>query len=995
MAPYAMVRMNEFYVSQYLDHTPLLHPERGFVLASRQNLAFEGRHPWTLIGALGRGAAYATDALQFYGRAERSGNLPKGLIEGLPSARLQHEHALAAIQEAPLRLAPGAQAVLGFYGLFEAHHPGATTADDIALADKVLALPEARPPRARTNDIGRRASTTLFSPARLLDARELSATEITALYGDALRHVERAQGRVLSFFRDGAQHVVLKNKELNVLRPHAHIIHTGNALIPQERALTSTVWMQGVFHSMVTQGHVGINRFLSTVRGYLGFSRADGLRIFVETADGWRLLNEPSAFEMTPRSCRWLYKHEDGLIAISSTAHASEHALTLSFGVLAGAPVRWLLCQHVALDGDDGSQALPVDYAVQGEGVFVRTVPDSELGRRFPQGGFLLTPLPGTRIESTGGDELLFDDGKSRRQPFLCLIIAAAAMAGVRIEGRLITDEQPESPVESAASPLRDDLGSGVRIRTPSESPLAAPAERMAEILPWFIHNALIHYLAPRGIEQYTGGAWGTRDICQGPVEMLLALGAFAPVRDLLIRVFTAQEPGGDWPQWFAFFERERDIRASDAHGDIVFWPLLALADYLLASEDKTLLEEEVSYYHPAGEQRAESDTIWGHVARALAVIGGRLIPGTHLAAYGNGDWNDSLQPLRPEMRRNLCSAWTVTLHYQMLRRLTQALERTAAGELAAGMAQTAEQIRADFERLLIVDGVLTGFAYFREDGKIDYLLHPRDRSTGLSYRLLPMIHAIANDMFFPTQARAHLRLIREHLLAPDGARLFDRPLAYHGGPQQFFQRAESATFFGREIGLMYTHAHLRYAEALARLGEADAFFHALSQANPIGIQEIALAARARQANCYYSSSDAAFVDRYQAREEYARVKNDEIALEGGWRIYSSGAGIWTRLFHQFFLGLRSERSRLVIDPVIPRSLNGMCVETLLVGHHLEIIYQVQSTGSGPTALRLNDQDLFFTRGANPYRTGAAVIPMAEVKKLLGPGRNQLTITLE
>ena len=29
---------------------------------------------------------------------------------------------------------------------------------------------------------------------------------------------------------------------------------------------------------------------------------------------------------------------------------------------------------------------------------------------------------------------------------------------------------------------------------------------------------------------------------------------------------------------------------------------------------------------------------------------------------------------------------------------------------------------------------------------RIDYLLHPRDRTTGLSYSLLPMIHAIIND---------------------------------------------------------------------------------------------------------------------------------------------------------------------------------------------------------------------------------------------------------
>jgi cellobiose phosphorylase len=46
--------------------------------------------------------------------------------------------------------------------------------------------------------------------------------------------------------------------------------------------------------------------------------------------------------------------------------------------------------------------------------------------------------------------------------------------------------------------------------------------------------------------------------------------------------------------------------------------------------------------------------------------------------------------------------------------------------------------------------------------------------------------------------------------------------MGYHGGLQTFFQRAESASFFGREIGIMYTHAHLRYCEALARYGDAD-----------------------------------------------------------------------------------------------------------------------------------------------------------------------------
>ena len=54
LAPYGAVRMNEYYVSQYVDHTPLAHAARGTVLAVRQNLAMGGRNPWAVIGSLGR-----------------------------------------------------------------------------------------------------------------------------------------------------------------------------------------------------------------------------------------------------------------------------------------------------------------------------------------------------------------------------------------------------------------------------------------------------------------------------------------------------------------------------------------------------------------------------------------------------------------------------------------------------------------------------------------------------------------------------------------------------------------------------------------------------------------------------------------------------------------------------------------------------------------------------------------------------------------------------
>ena len=187
--------------------------------------------------------------------------------------------------------------------------------------------------------------------------------------------------------------------------------------------------------------------------------------------------------------------------------------------------------------------------------------------------------------------------------------------------------------------------------------------------------------------------------------------------------------------------------------------------------------------------------------------------------------------------------------------------------------------------------------------------MHPRDRRTGLTYSILPMIHAISGDLLTPDEAAAHLGLISDRLTGPDGGRLFDRPVQYTGGPMHVFQRAEASTFFGREIGIMYTHAHLRYAEALARTGDADGLLHALALADPIGITQRVASARPRQSTTYFSSSDAVFADRYAAADGYAGVLDGSIPLEGGWRVYSSGPGLFLRLVVEQLCGIRRRGS--------------------------------------------------------------------------------------
>ncbi len=1005
LADYAAVRLNEYYLSQYVDHTPLSHPARGVVLAVRQNLSIGGRHPWAVIGSLTRAGSFATDALQLHGLATRAGGAPVGLeAESLPGERRQHEHSMAVIQDADATLPPGARTARGFFGWLEPDHPAPSSPQDLAFVDRALALPEASPPAARAPAKGAAPSASLFGTRPPLAAEELGADELAAHFGDERRAVEREGDRLLSFFAGASAHVVLPDKERASLRPHGQILRSGGHLVPDEASLTSTVWMNGVYHSMLTQGHVSINRLLSTTHGYLGFFRSHGQRVFAQLAGGWELLDLPSAFEMTPSGARWIYKHARGLLEVHSWAPVDRHEMWLRVRTLSGPPRRLLVSHHLAVNGDDGADALPALVSRDARGVRIALRPESDLGRRFPDGGFRIDPAPGTTLERVGGDELLFEDGVSRNEPFLALVVAPGASIGLRITGQLVGSHPAEAePGDVAACATADAatsrrFWSGLPGRISLEAPageLRVPAlAQLAEVLPWFVHDALVHYLSPRGLEQYSGGGWGTRDVCQGPVELLLGIGRVEPVRDLLLRVFRNQNGDGDWPQWFMFFERERAIRPGDSHGDIVFWPLLALAQYLLASDDAAVLDEELPFFHPRGDARAERATLLTHVERALDLIARRVIPGTRLAVYGNGDWNDALQPADRTLAERLCSSWTVTLHHQTYATLATALRRAGREPLAAGLEAVLPRIRDDFQRLLVADGVVAGLACFREDGDVAYWLHPSDRGNGIGYSLLPMIHAILAGLFTREQALHHVDLIRRHLLAVDGARLFDRPLPYRGGVQHRFQRAETSTYFGREIGLMYVHAHLRYAEAMAVLGDADAFFHALRQAHPVGLRDVVPSARLRQANCYTSSSDADFRDRSEALARYDDVKSGAVALEGGWRVYSSGAGIAVRLVRECLLGVRLRRSSLGIDPVLPRSLDGLRATLDVAGKRLEIAYRVGARGCVPRAILLNGAALPFEREENPYREGGAVVPMSTLRERLRGGPNELVVEL-
>jgi cellobiose phosphorylase len=376
------------------------------------------------------------------------------------------------------------------------------------------------------------------------------------------------------------------------------------------------------------------------------------------------------------------------------------------------------------------------------------------------------------------------------------------------------------------------------------------------------------------------------------------------------------------------------------------------------------------------------------------------MLPGTALPRYGDGDWDDSLQPADPAMRRQMVSAWTAELMFQTVRRYAAAMSHFGEHDRAQDADTLADAIEADFQRYLMPGGIVAGFAIFGEQSPprpIEYLLHPSDTRTGIRYRLIPMTRGILSGIFTAEQATRHLELVREHLLFPDGARLMDRPTTYHGGAERVFRRSESAAFFGREIGLQYVHAHLRYAEALAKMGRAAELWHALRVVNPIAVTQLVPNARARQRNCYFSSSDAAFADRYAASRDYDKLRRGGVPVDGGWRIYSSGPGIYTNLVIRHLLGLRRHFDWYEFDPVLPSELDGISCELSQDGRRMRYDFAVagHTRPSGGIQIQVNGRPLAGLMPVErPYRHGGVRVRRPDLETALVSGINRIQIVV-
>lgn len=1013
----AAVRSSELYTSQYIDHTILEHEDLGFLICSRQNLPQGEAFPWVMHGCLDGAAGFLTDGFQFYGPAYKASNSPAALQRRtLPNRNYQYEFALPTLQSRRLSLAAGATSEITFFAAFEADHPVASGAADTVRAHAAGQVFRSLQP-ATIEPASRPRPAGLFDDPVLFESQDLGASDLTRYFGSEWRHVERHDGTLMSFFHGRQQHVVLKAKEVVQERPTGHIMRSGRDLLPSDDILSVTAWMFGVFGSQVTIGNTSFNKLLGVCRNPLNVLKASGQRIFVRTERGYQLLGLPSAFEMGPNGARWIYQDDRYSVTIRVETSLDAPVCRLIVDVERGGPLQFLVSHNVVLGENEYDAAGRVESDPDNARVVLRPGPGALVSSVYPETTFFIASPEAEQIEAIGGDGLLYADGVDRGTAYVVIktkpvthfsvVLTGSVLDARRAEKLSIAHGQGTNPAEPARrGPPTDadqhgeaeSFWSGLARRAAVAGATGKCADdlvRLNDVLRWYLHNAMIHYTAPHGLEQYSGAAWGLRDVCQGPTELLVASGNLGPLRDVLRIVYEHQsQQTADWPQWF-MFDRFREVRAAESHADIIHWPIKALCDYVEASGDLSILDERVAWTDERTMRlTAETDTIFAHTERQIAKIERDCIPGMALPIFAGGDWEDTLQPADPAMARRLVSAWTVELAHQSLGRYRTVCQRAGRAAMVDRLGALCDRMSSDFSRHLMPDGVVAGLAHFGQDG-VEYFLHPRDHKTGVDYRLLPMTRGIISGLFSVEEAERHAALIQRHLSFPDGVRLMNRPMEYTGGTSRYFKRAESAANFGREIGLQYVHAHLRYIEAMARIGRPDEAYRGLLAVCPILLELDVPSALPRQSNAYFSSSDADFTDRRQASRQFGRLRTGRVGVKGGWRVYSSGPGIFINQLISNVLGVRTYFDDVLLDPVLPREADGLTFDFEFDQRPVRYVYRVAGDGFSPRELRVNGQPLAGGRYAeNPYRPGGMLISKHDFGKALQLGGNVVEIVI-
>lgn len=442
----------------------------------------------------------------------------------------------------------------------------------------------------------------------------------------------------------------------------------------------------------------------------------------------------------------------------------------------------------------------------------------------------------------------------------------------------------------------------------------------------WLLYQTISCRLNAKTAFYQCGGAIGFRDQLQD--SLALQLTDPDSLRGQILISCSRQFEEGDVQHWW---HPPTGVGVRTKITDDLLWLPLAVAVYIRATGDYSILEEEVGYIKGSlldeskheimfvPEQSEKRGSVYEHCVKTIQ----RTRFGRHgIPLMGGGDWNDGMNEVG--IGGSGESVWLGWFFYKVLTDFIPLCHYMKDDQFAAELDEKRKSLQKSLNENCW-DGSWFLRAFYDDGAKLGSKDNDECMIDSISQSWSVISKAGDREKCKKAMQSAWRYLVKEEeymslLLTPP----FNKTEKNPGYIKNYLPGV-------RENGGQYTHAAIWLAIATAMMGEYEMARKLFTLLNPIHIT--------------LNSRDAL---RYE-KEPYVMVADISMcppyAGKGGWSWYTGSAGWMYQGLLFWFLGIRKEADELVIEPATPASFGDYTVWYKYGGSEYEIRVENRSKG--------------------------------------------------